>query len=118
MRRIALAALLSIAHIAVAADYPLTAKVKNVTTQSTRGRFTNVDSDTVNLRMVSRVTTVQVGSTLYTSTDACNLAVAGQEYSARLDVKRKLLGPRFYELHMRVAGKDCRLTVTGSEEGR
>jgi hypothetical protein len=125
MRPLLLAAVLTIAHIAIAADYPLKAKVKGVTTESTAGSG-RVGDETVRVHSVSRHTAVQIDGRVYTSTEACPLALAGEEYPARIDTKKGnawaaaagLPGSHHdrIEIHMRVAGKDCRLVVTGSEE--
>jgi hypothetical protein len=119
MRPFLLVIVLSIPHIAVAKDYPLIAKIKGVTAETTTGRG-HVGVQQVRVRSVSRHTAVQIDSRVYTSTDTCNLALAGEEYPARIDTKKGNLwtGPAHIEIHMRVAGNDCRLVVTGSEAGQ
>jgi|SRR5882724_5106115 len=112
-----LAAVLTIAHIAVAKDYALTAKIKTVSAESSSGRG-RVGYEQVRIRSVSRHTAVQIGSRVYTTAQTParspwqvrNTPHASTPKRGTSGVAARL------EIHMRVAGKDCRLVVTGSEE--
>lgn len=118
MRIFTLAILISIACAAEAKkDYPLTAKVKSVEAESSGGGGT-IGFEQVRISGAHYKTVVQIGERIYTSTWACSMALAGESYPARIEVKKKLFGPPWREIHMRVEGRDCYIVVTGSEEGR